>query len=151
VEGTGDGSGAEADRRRHLGDHRRAPLVYLRAAPRRPTTSTRSSSSSACGWLEGNGDAIYATGPWTPAATTTASGQQVRFTRRDGVVYAIVLADDVADGLTIRGLTLPAGSRIGVLHGAADLAWTQAANDVRIAPPPQPPSRHAQVLTITTA
>ena len=103
------------------------------------------------GWLEGNGDAIYATGPWTPAATTTASGQQVRFTRRDGVVYAIVLADDVADGLTIRGLTLPAGSRIGVLHGAADLAWTQAANDVRIAPPPQPPSRHAQVLTIATA
>jgi hypothetical protein len=45
----------------------------------------------------------------------------------------------------------PPGSQIGVLHGTADLAWTQAANDVRITPPPRPPSPHAQVLTITTS
>jgi alpha-L-fucosidase len=102
-------------------------------------------------WLDRNGEAIYATRPWTPAATTTATGQQVRFTQKVRTVYAIVLSDDVADGLTVRGLTIPASSRIGVLHGAADLAWTQAANDVRIAPPPQPPGQHAQVLTIATS
>jgi alpha-L-fucosidase len=92
------------------------------------------------GWLEANGDAIYATRPWTPAATTTATGQQVRYTQRDGVVYAIVLADQLADGLTIRGLTLPPASRIGLLNGPGDLPWTQAANDVRIAPPPAHPA-----------
>jgi alpha-L-fucosidase len=102
-------------------------------------------------WLDTNGDAIYATRPWTPTATTTTTGQQVRFTHKDRTAYAIVLADQLSDGLTIRGLTLPASSRIGVLHGAADLAWTQAANDVRITPPPQPPSQHAQALTITTS
>jgi alpha-L-fucosidase len=102
-------------------------------------------------WLDRNGEAIHATRPWSPAATTTTGGQQVRFTHKDRTVYAIVLADDLTDGLTIRGLTLPANSQIGVLHGTAELAWTQAANDVRITPPPRPPSPHAQVLTITTS
>ena len=102
-------------------------------------------------WLEANGEAVYATRPWTPAATTTTTGDQVRFTHKDRTVYAIVLADDLTDGLTIRDLTLPPGSRIGVLGGAADLAWTQAANDVRITPSPRPPSQHAQVLTITAS
>jgi alpha-L-fucosidase len=102
-------------------------------------------------WLDRNGEAIYATRPWTPAATTTATGDQVRFTHREGTVYAIVLSDLLTDDLTIRGLTLPASSRIGVLGGAADLAWTQAANDVRITPPPRPSSQPAQVLRITTS
>jgi alpha-L-fucosidase len=102
-------------------------------------------------WLDANGEAIYATRPWTPTATTTATGDQVRFTHREATVYAIVLSDHLTDGLTIRGLTLPASSRIGVLGGAADLAWTQTGNDVRITPPPQPSSQHAQVLTITTS
>ena len=63
-----------------------------------------------------------------------------------------MLSDDVTDGLTIRGLTLSPGSRIGVLGGAADLAWTQAGGDVRVTPPPsRPPSLHAQVLTIATS
>jgi alpha-L-fucosidase len=101
-------------------------------------------------WLDANGEAIYATRPWTPTATTTSTGDQVRFTHSKDTVYAIVLSDRLTDDLTIRGLTLPAGSRVGVLGGVADLAWTQAANDVRITPPPQPSSQHAQVLTITT-
>jgi hypothetical protein len=63
-----------------------------------------------------------------------------------------VLSDDVTDGLTIRDLTLSPGSRIGVLGGAADLAWTQAANDVLVTPSPSPPpSLDAQVLTITAS
>jgi len=103
------------------------------------------------GWLDRNGEAIYATRRWTPAATTTATGDQVRFTHREGTVYAIVLADLLTDDLTIRGLTLPPGSRLGVLGGAADLAWTQAANDVRITPPTRLPGQHAQVLRITTS
>jgi alpha-L-fucosidase len=86
-------------------------------------------------WLDANGEAIYATRPWTPAAATTATGDQVRFTHREATVYAIVLSDLFSDGLTIRGLTLPARSRIGVLHGAADLAWTQAPRTCVSRPP----------------
>jgi alpha-L-fucosidase len=102
-------------------------------------------------WLDRNGEAIYATRPWTPAAATTATGDQVRFTHREGTVYAIVLSDHLIGDLTLRGLTLPPSSRLGVLGGAVDLAWTQAGNDVRITPPPRLPGKHAQVLTITTS
>jgi alpha-L-fucosidase len=103
------------------------------------------------GWLDRNGHAIYATRPWILVATTTATGDQVRFTQRDSVVYAIVLADRLTDPLTIRGLTLPSASRIDLLDGAAELPWTQAAGDVRITPPSHPPGRHAHVLAITTS
>jgi alpha-L-fucosidase len=102
-------------------------------------------------WLEGNGDAIYATRPWTTTATTTTAGQQVRYSHKNGTVYAIVLSDDLTDGLTIRGLTLPAGSRIRPLNQTTDLAWTQTGDDLRIAPPARPSGRRAQVLTITAS
>jgi alpha-L-fucosidase len=100
-------------------------------------------------WLDRNGEAIYATRPWTTAAATTTAGRQVRFTQKDGTVYAIVLSDELPDSLTIRDLTLPPGSRIGLLDGSTDLAWTQAGNDVRIATPARPPGKHAHVLAIT--
>jgi alpha-L-fucosidase len=102
-------------------------------------------------WLDANGEAIYATRPWTRPADTTGSDQQVRYTRKDRVIYAIVLSDRPADGLTIRDLELPAGSRIRMLNGSEDLPWTQAANGARIAIPRHPASPHAQVLEITAS
>ena len=102
-------------------------------------------------WLERNGEAIYATRPWTRPADTTTTGQQVRYTQNDRVIYAIVLADRLTDGLTIRDLTLPAGSRIRMLNGSVDLPWTQAANGLRIATPQRPANPHAQVLEIITS
>jgi alpha-L-fucosidase len=41
-------------------------------------------------WLDANGEAIYATRPWTPTATTTSAGDQVRFTHGKETIYAIV-------------------------------------------------------------
>ena len=102
-------------------------------------------------WLDRNGDAIYGTRPWTTAAATTTAGRQVRFTQKDGTVYAIVLSDELTDSLTIRDLTLSPGSRIGVLDGATEVVWTQAGNDVRITLPSRPAGQHAHVLTITAS
>ena len=42
-------------------------------------------------WLRVNGDAIYGSRPWTVAETTTTEGTPVRFTQRDGIVYAALL------------------------------------------------------------
>jgi alpha-L-fucosidase len=64
-------------------------------------------------WLEANGEAIYGTRPWSPTATTTATGQQVRFTRKDGTIYAIVLSDDLAGALSLPDLTLPQAAGSG--------------------------------------
>jgi len=99
-------------------------------------------------WLDVNGEAIYETRPWTRPAGITATGQQVRYTRKDHVIYAIVLSDRLADSLTIGDLTLPVGSRIRMLNGSVDLPWTQDANGVRIETPERPANPHAQVLEI---
>jgi alpha-L-fucosidase len=116
-----------------------------------PAHRERCPTASACGaWLERNGEAIYATHPWTPSAATTSNGQQVRFTQKDATVYAIVLGDQLADSLTVHGLRLPAGSRVGLLHGPADLAWSQGDGDLQVMLPP-PPGQHAHVLRITTS
>ncbi len=76
-------------------------------------------------WLDTNGDAIYATRPWTRAATTTTTGEQVRLTHRDATLYAVVLADQIPDNLTLRKLCPSPGSRIGMLNEPGDLPWTR--------------------------
>lgn len=102
-------------------------------------------------WLERNGEAIYATHPWTASAASTSSGHEVRFTQKDATVYAVVLVDQLPDSLSIRGLRLPAVSRVGLLDGPADLAWSQEDGDLQVTLPPQPPGQPAHVLRIATA
>lgn len=65
-------------------------------------------------WLRVNGEAIYGTRPWERTAGTTGDGHEVRYTRRDRTVYAIVLGTPVgrsveldlrpAPGATVRRL-----------------------------------------------
>ncbi len=43
------------------------------------------------GWLRANGEAIYATRPWTIASARTIDGREARFTARGDTVYAIML------------------------------------------------------------
>ena len=63
-------------------------------------------------WLTVNGEAIFDTTPWTRAVGTTAEGLDVRFTRADGAVYAIVLGRPPTRTLTIRDLPVAGeGSR----------------------------------------
>ena len=101
-------------------------------------------------WLRTNGEAIYGTRPWTRPASTASSGEQVRYTRTNREVYAIVLSDRLPDRLTLRDLTLPPATRIRPLTGTADLPWTQVDNDVHINSRPSPPGRHAHVLAMST-
>ncbi len=42
-------------------------------------------------WLTINGEAIYGTQPWIITTARTSDGRDVRFTSREGIVYAIVL------------------------------------------------------------
>ena len=52
-------------------------------------------------WLRTNGDAIYGTRPWTRTDGTTGEGHDVRFTTRDGAVYAIVCGTPSSDGVAL--------------------------------------------------
>jgi alpha-L-fucosidase len=89
-------------------------------------------------WLDSNGEAIFETRPWSQTGTTTADGHPVRFTQKHGVVYLTVLANRLSEDLVIRNLKPAPNSRLRLLGVSRDLAWSQAANDLRISLPPRP-------------
>ena len=62
-------------------------------------------------WLRVNGDAIYGTRPWTRTDGTTGEGHDVRFTTRDGAVYAIVCGTPSGDGVALDIAPAPGADR----------------------------------------
>lgn len=52
-------------------------------------------------WLRKNGEAIYGTRPWERATGETTDGVPVRFTSKDGAVYAIVLGQPTSKELVL--------------------------------------------------
>ena len=120
-------------------------------------------------WLAVNGEAIYGTRPWTvfgEGPTEVSEGQftdtkravftseDIRFTTRENVLYAICL-DWPADSVTIR--TLAAGSsmkadqiaEIRLLGFSAPLSWLQNETGLRIETPGGRPCDHAYTFRIT--
>ncbi|MCC3372526.1 alpha-L-fucosidase [Cohnella sp. REN36] len=43
-------------------------------------------------WLGRNGQAVYGTRPWTRAEATAETGEAIRFTRKDGCLYLMILS-----------------------------------------------------------
>jgi len=62
-------------------------------------------------WLAACGEAIYGTRPWERAVGVTSDGTPVRFTRKNGVLYALVLGSPTGKG-EIEGLSLPPATRV---------------------------------------
>ena len=52
-------------------------------------------------WLAVNGEAIYGTRSWKQAAGATAEGIEVRYTRREDKVYAIILGTPISKTLVV--------------------------------------------------
>jgi alpha-L-fucosidase len=91
-------------------------------------------------WLKVNGEAIYASRPWSRAEGQTGDGLPVRFTTRDGALYATVLGTPTGGQLTIRDLSAAAGARVALLGGAAELSWSQQGADLVVELPALPDS-----------
>lgn len=73
-------------------------------------------------WLDVNGAAIFDTRPWVVADGKTDAGVDVRFTQKEGDLYATLL-DTLADQtFEIKGLRCTADTTIELLGGSA-LAW----------------------------
>ena len=113
------------------------------------------------GWLALNGEAIYATRPWTtfgegptavvegPFADTKRKAfteHDIRFTRKGDTVFAIALAWPAAGEVAIKALAAGAPSaarEIASIEGlgrAGDVTWTRDAEalHIRLGPPPAP-------------
>ncbi len=75
-------------------------------------------------WLKVNGEAIYATRPWTCATGSTTEGLEVRFTASSDAVYAIALGRPPGRTLTIRDLPVDGTVTVEMLghHAPLDVA-----------------------------
>ena len=67
-------------------------------------------------WLKINGEAIYGTRPHVIHRSTTNNGHEVRFTTKDGTLYAIVLGQ-ISGKFHIQNLSLRPGAKVRLLEG----------------------------------
>ncbi|HBZ70736.1 MAG TPA: alpha-L-fucosidase [Deltaproteobacteria bacterium] len=63
-------------------------------------------------WLAACGEAIYGTRPFQRAEGVTREGTPVRFTRKGGVLYALVLGPPADGAVEIEGLKIPPSARV---------------------------------------
>jgi alpha-L-fucosidase len=83
-------------------------------------------------WLGVNGEAIFATRPWTKPSAETASGAQVRFTQTSEAVYVIVQGHTGSSALSLAlPGPLPKGE-LRLLGPGATLPWRLDAGTLQV-------------------
>jgi alpha-L-fucosidase len=121
-------------------------------------------------WLKVNGEAIYGTRPWKtfgegPTQVVEGSfgdtkrkaftGQDIRFTTKEGKLYAIDLAWPEKGKLMVKSLAKISGKPQSSVKGVrllghpGTLDWKQSAEALAVTLPPKPPCEHAFAFEIT--
>jgi alpha-L-fucosidase len=103
------------------------------------------------GWLDVNGEGIYGTKPWKRAEGATADGVKVRFTHKDGAVYAFLLGEPKGKTVTLRDVTVKQGAPVTMLGTTGNLKWTQKGSDVEVEMPGSLPGKYAYGVKIAGA
>jgi len=100
-------------------------------------------------WLRTNGGAIYGTRPWTRIEGVTADALEVRFTTRDGVVYALVLG--TPDSARVELDVTPApDAEVRLLGHDRTLPWRATAVGCEVTLPARPAEGPALVLSLSS-
>ncbi len=121
------------------------------------------------GWLAVNGEAIYGTRPWTrfgegPTQVVAGSfadgkrqpytGEDFRFTTKDGTLYAIALAWPESGKLLVKSLGTGAEAAPGqiadvrLLGYGGKLEWRQTSDGLEVTLPDEPPCDYAVTLAV---
>lgn len=101
-------------------------------------------------WLDVNGAAIFDTRPWVVADGKTDAGVDVRFTQKEGDLYATLLDAPTDQTFEIKGLRCTANTTIELLGGSA-LAWRATDGGVAVTLPDALPASPAHSLHISPA
>ena len=113
-------------------------------------------------WIAINGEAIYGTRPWHvygegsqgPSGAMfnegklSYSSQDIRFTVKDGSLFAFALAWPASGKLLIRSLAGASVHSVHLLHGGDSLTFKPAADGLEVQLPPQQRGQHAFALRI---
>jgi alpha-L-fucosidase len=100
-------------------------------------------------WLAQNGEGIYGTHPWKKAESETVEGLRVRFTQKNGAIYAFLLGEPKSKTATIRVIALKPGATITMLGATGTLPWKQKRDDVEVTLPDTLPGKYAYALKIS--
>jgi alpha-L-fucosidase len=100
-------------------------------------------------WLDVNGEAIYASRPWSVATGQTQDGGAVRYTQKAESLYAMLLDAAPARELIIHDLRAAAETTIRLLGDPAPLSWQQRDNTLTITLPESLAASPAHALKIT--
>jgi alpha-L-fucosidase len=102
-------------------------------------------------WLHQNGEAIYGTQPWSRAVGASNEGIDVRFTQKNGELYAILLGKPKQSEVTLIGVAVKPGTPLHLLGYAPSLKWTADGGNMRVALPTSLPGQYAYVLQFKPA
>ncbi len=102
-------------------------------------------------WLDVNGEAIFDTRPWVVADGATDDGSGVRFTQKDGALYATLLATPATTAVELKGLRCAPGADIKLLGNPESLAWRATDAGVAITLSGPLPASPAHALRIAPA
>jgi len=102
-------------------------------------------------WLSRNGEAIYETRPWRRAEGSTREGISLRFTRKEGTLYAILLGQSLPAEVHLLDLPPEVGEAVRLL-GHGPVRSRREGTELRVALPPVPKSpAHALALALRPA
>jgi alpha-L-fucosidase len=99
-------------------------------------------------WLHQNGDAIYGTQPWTRATGESADGIGVRFTRKNGYLYAILLGKPKQPEVTLLNVKADPGTALHLLGYGQPLQWSMDGENLKAKLPQSLPGQYAYVLRL---
>lgn len=100
-------------------------------------------------WLKVNGEAIYGTRPWVRAEGKTTAGDDIRFTRKEDVLFVILLNRPKQNGVEIIDLHVDQKTIITLLGHDEPLTWTQQSNNLNIMLPDIPQEHAAYSLRLS--
>jgi alpha-L-fucosidase len=99
-------------------------------------------------WLSRNGEAIYATRPWDRASTVTSDGTEVRFTAREGVLYALLLDRPATSTFLIEGIDAESVSEARLLGTGDELVCTSRDGVLELTLPESVPQEDAYAVRL---
>ncbi|MBC7810011.1 MAG: alpha-L-fucosidase, partial [Burkholderiales bacterium] len=99
-------------------------------------------------WLKVNGEAIFGTRPWV-TAEGSSEDIPVRFTQKDGSLYAALLDTPHTAEITLNGLRADDATTVHLLGHAEALAWSQQGDNLTVTLPAGMSDAPAHALKIT--
>ena len=99
-------------------------------------------------WLKVNGEAIYETTYWEKQEGKTTDGKEIRFTKKDTNLYAMIMNEDISKTVEIKDLEIPENAVLTLLGTEDILEWKQSGENLVIELPENITKQYAYTIKI---